>query len=358
MSNLSLFAVGDICLNPRNNQNPFSCVENLFRKKDILFGNLETALSDSGTREEKAVLHYTAQRNVQYLIDAHFDVVSVANNHVMDLGFQGLHNTIDVLSRAGISCVGVSTRNHFQSSVIVEKHNLSIGFLGYYVDGFTDKQNTITMNRIDGKKIIEDILQMKARVDCVVVSLHWGIENVFYPSPAQIDLARKMVDAGAMLILGHHPHAVQGIERYRNGLIAYSLGNFQFALHPTISIREKTSRSIILAIELSKSGVESYDMIPIRINNDYCPYLMDQEEKHAVFSLIDTISRPIRDGEISKKWWFEEIAGEYLSDNMDAWYDRIKKYGVRHLLQCAKWLVSPFVVNCYLGLLRRSLKKT
>jgi poly-gamma-glutamate synthesis protein (capsule biosynthesis protein) len=328
------------------------------RKKDILFGNLETALSDSGAKAEKAVLHYASQQKAQYLKDAQFDVVSVANNHVMDLGVQGLHNTLDVLSRAGIACIGVSTRRYCQGSAIVERNNLAIGFLGYYVDGFTDKQNKITMNRIEGKQIIDDILQMKAWVDCVVVSLHWGIENVLYPSPGQIDLAREMINAGATLILGHHPHVVQGIEEYKGGLIAYSLGNFQFALHSNTVIREMTRRSIILITELGKDGVKSYNVIPIKINDDHIPHLMDQQEKQVTLSLIDTISKAITEGKITNKWWFEEIAGEYLSGNMDAWYDRIKKYGVRHLLQWAKWLVSPFAVNCYLGLLRRSLKKT
>ncbi len=200
---------------------------------------------------------------------------------------------------------------------------------------------------------------MKTAADCIITSLHWGIENVFYPSPGQIDLARKMIDAGATLILGHHPHVVQGIEEYKGGLIAYSLGNFQFALHSNRLIRERTRRSIILITDLGKDGMKSYSVIPIKINEDHIPYLMDQQERQATLSLIDTISKAITEGMITKKWWFEEIAGEYLSGNIDAWYDRIKKYGVRHLPHWAKWHVSPFVVNCYLGLLlRQSLKKT
>ncbi len=112
MNKVKLIAVKDICLNPKNNQHPFTRVEEIFREKDILFGNLETALSDKGTEAEKAVLHYASQQKIQYLKDAHYDVVSVANNHVMDLGIQGLNNTLDVLSEAEISFIGVSNHKY------------------------------------------------------------------------------------------------------------------------------------------------------------------------------------------------------------------------------------------------------
>ena len=76
-----------------------------------------------------------------------------------------------------------------------------------------------------------------------------------------------------------------------------------------------------------------------------------------MLSFIDRISQPIIEGKVNEKWWFEEIAKEHLAGNMKSWIVRIKKYGIKHLLQCIKWLISPFIVKCYLGLLRRRIRK-
>ena len=127
------------------------------------------------------------------------------------------------------------------------------------------------INDLEQHTIIKDILYARSISDIVAVSLHWGTENVFYPSPDQIKLARSFIDAGASLVLGHHPHVVQGVEIYKNGLIAYSLGNFQFEADPRKSIREETRQSIILSIHLNKNNVESYKMIPVKIDENLSP---------------------------------------------------------------------------------------
>ena len=84
---------------------------------------------------------------------------------------------------------------------------------------------------------------------------------------------------------------------------------------------------------------------------------MNNQDTQEMLSFIDKISLPIIDERVNEKWWFKEIAKEHLIGNMEAWIVRIKKYGITHLLQCIKWLISPFIVKCYLGLLRQRLKK-
>ena len=96
------------------------------------------------------------------------------------------------------------------------------------------------------------------------MSLHWGIEKAFYPSPKQVALAHKLIDSGATIILGHHPHVIQGIENYKSGLIAYSLGNFQFAFDPKECSNEnnkRTNQSFILKVRINKQEIESYDIV-------------------------------------------------------------------------------------------------
>jgi hypothetical protein len=183
--------------------------------------------------------------------------------------------------------------------------------------------------------------------------LHWGIENVYYPSPKQITLARHLIDAGATVILGHHPHVVQGIEKYKNGLIVYSLGNFQFSSLGKLDSR----KSIILSIHVSNLGVNEYKVIPIIIDEDFVPCIMNKFQREGMLLHINNVSVPILNGEINDKFWFEEIALEHFRGNMKAWIKRIRKYGVKHLLQCVRWLISPFILKCYAGIIRKKVKQ-
>ena len=108
---------------------------------------------------------------------------------------------------------------------------------------------------------------------------------------------------------------------------------------------------------MGKNGIEDYEIIPVRINEDFIPCMADHEKKKEMLFCLDKISLPIREDKIDKKWWFEKIAYEHLRGNMESWVIRIKKYGIRHILRCLRWLVSPFVIKCYFGLLRQKVKR-
>ena len=349
---VKLMAVGDIFLETKDNINPFVNVKEAFSGKDVLWGNLETVLSDQGEEAEKAVQLYTSPDKVKYLKESGFDVLNIANNHIMDLGLEGFNETLDMLHRSNLTFIGASNHKFTQRHKIVKRKGIKLVFLGYCECGFSNYKEGVFINRIDEDSIVADISALKAHCDIVIVSLHWGIENVFYPSPKQINLARRLIDSGAALILGHHPHVVQGIERYKNGLIVYSLGNFQF-----ITSRERNKQSIILSAEISKNGIEDYRIIPAKIDEDNIPWVMNDEKAREMVSFVEEISLPITEGRVKEDWWFEEIAREHIVGNMKAWIIRIKKYGIKHLLQCIRWHMSPFIVKCYIGLLRRWLRK-
>ncbi len=353
MSKVRLLAVGDISLQTRNNKHPFENAKNILKGKDILFGNLETVLSNRGKVAEKAVVLYTSPDKVVWLKDAGFDILSIANNHIMDLGVEGFNETLDVLNQNNLNFIGCSNHKFNQSYAVIEVNNTTIGFLGYYEGGFNTPQNGVLVNGMNEDDIIKDIRNLKSQCDAIIISLHWGIENVFYPSPKQIDFAHKLIDSGATIIMGHHPHVIQGIEKYKEGLIAYSLGNFQF--DPSISY-SPNNQSFILSIELTKEGLEDYDIIPVKIDDDLVPYVPAEEEQEEIRQFVSEISQHINNGTITWRWWFEQIAGEYLSGNMKSCIIRMKKYGVTHLLQCLIWLVSPFCIRCYCGLIRKRIK--
>lgn len=344
-------AVGDIFLQTMNDEHPFGGVKEVLQNKDILFGNLETALSNSDKQSEKAVVLGTSPDKVKYLKDAGFDIINLANNHIMDLGAEGFHDTLEVLRKDRFTFIGAND-GPTPSYYILERQGIRLGFLGYCNGGINLPEEKVWINRIELENIIKEIKVIKAQCDFVIVSLHWGTENVFYPSPKQIDFAHKLVDAGATVILGHHPHVIQGIEQYKGGLIAYSLGNFQFHYLD----KEKTNESIIIYLIFDKERLVDYKIIPIAIDKDFVPRVANEKQKE-ILTFIDTISQPIRNGTVTGRWWFEQIAEEYLSGNMQSWIIKIRKYGMKYLFQCIRWLVSPFVIKCYLGIVRRMLKK-
>ena len=352
MNTIKLMAVGDIFLKTRDNKSPFEKVQNIFENKDILFGNLETVLSTEGKKKEKAVLLYIAPEKVKYLKDVNFDVLNLANNHIMDLGVAGFNKTLEVLMKNNLQFIGVSNNKYNLDYIIIEKRGMKLGFLGYSNSGFVLPEKNICINKLKLKNILKDIKFIKQKCDFAIVSLHWGIENVFYPSPQQIEFAHKLIDVGATIILGHHPHVIQGIEKYKNGLIAYSLGNFQF--NPFVS-QSPNNHSFILTIELTKNGLENYNITPIKIDSNFVPVPVIEEQEE-ILSFISRVSHNINDGIITWRWYFEQIASEYLSGNMKSFINRIKRFGFKHFLQCIRWLISPFVIKCYIGFLLKKLK--
>jgi poly-gamma-glutamate synthesis protein (capsule biosynthesis protein) len=264
---------------------------------------------------------------------------------------EGFKNTLDILNKNGLNFTGANNDKSISNHLILERNGIKLGFLGYTIGRFKVPES-ISINKLKEKKIVADIESIKDKCDFIVVSLHWGTENVFYPSPKQIDLAHNLVDHGATLIMGHHPHVIQGIEEYKNGLIAYSLGNFQF--DPKVS-QSKTNESIVLCVDFNKNGIKDYEIIPAVIDKDFLPTVAEGQVKDETLDFISEISRRVSSREVTSKWWFEEIANEYLSGNMNSYAIRIKRYGIVPIIECGIWLVTPFCIRCYAGIIRRML---
>jgi len=350
MQRVRLIAVGDIILRTRNNKYPFENIKETLKNKDILFGNLEAVLSSKGKAAEKAHLLYSSPKNVEHLKSAGFDVLNIANNHIFDFGPEGFNNTLDVLYQNDLTFIGANNKpgkNH----VIVEKKGIKFGFLGYTEDGFSFPEKGVWINKIEEINIIKDIEYISPQCEFIIISLHWGINNAFYPSPKQLNFAHKLIDAGATVILGHHPHVIQGIERYKTGLIAYSLGNFQYD-----SKLPKRNKSIIFCLNFDRERVESYEIIPVIIDKNFLPCVVDGKLKDEIDDFITKISQPLMRGRLTERRWFEMIAAEYLSRNIKAWITRIKKYGAKHFFQSMRWLIAPFTIRCYIGFLSKKLK--
>ncbi|MFW5895306.1 MAG: CapA family protein [archaeon] len=240
----------------------FREISGILNNADITFGNLESVLSN--IRVDKSNVDSLRLRgtesSVNGLVYAGFNVMSLANNHILEHGYDSLVRTIDLLEDNGIKSAGVAENNSKSHElVVIERNGISFGFLAYCL--INDSTAYCSIDDID--EIIDDVRKRKDKVDNLIVSLHWGNEYIRKPSPQQVQLGHSIIDAGADLILGHHPHVLQGVEKYKEGIIAYSLGNFVFDMW-----QRKMRESMILSLDFSKNKVEKFKIIPIIIDKD------------------------------------------------------------------------------------------
>ncbi len=303
---------------------PFArCLEEL-RAGDILFGNLETVLSRFDSRHDPfdRVQLRGQPEAVQGLVAAQFDVVSLANNHIMQHGQQPLIETILHLRQNGIGFTGVEL-----SEIGVENfHKLEIkgrkfGFLAY---NFRPEQYQI-VSRCDVAgsldRIKQDIEQYRNMVDYMVVSVHWGDEFIDYPSLDQVRLGRQIIDCGCAVVLGHHPHILQGVEKYGRGVIAYSLGNFVFDMW-----QPRLRKSMILRCRFSGTNRIDYDIIPVFINDDLQPIVLDSVAGEELIGEVLRLSQ-----KIGSPAYTQPIYSQELKKNTARFRREVYWYYLRHL---------------------------
>jgi poly-gamma-glutamate capsule biosynthesis protein CapA/YwtB (metallophosphatase superfamily) len=264
---ISILAVGDIMLGstypdsrdmpPNDGRDILKEVVPILRKGDITFGNLEGPLTEGGVTGKSGPNSYafrTPPRYGRYLKDAGFDVFSVANNHANDFGERGRNSTVRTLKSLGIAHAGAN-----RSDVA---HLTVKGTIVAFV-AFAHNQVSLNVNNVATAK--EAVAKAARTADIVVVSFHGGAEGSghqhvprggeTYFGEARGDLRRfshAVIDSGAHLVIGHGPHVVRGMERYKGCLIAYSLGNF--ATYGKFGLRGPTALSLILEVRLTTKG--------------------------------------------------------------------------------------------------------
>jgi len=238
-SEVSLTATGDIML-ARNvgkiiakqgYDYPFRLLDGRLAAADITFGNLESPLSDKGKAlYGKSVVFRGDPEMVPVLAQQGFDIVSLANNHAMDYNSEALIETITLLKENNVEPVGAGPNlTDARKAVIITRNGLRIGFLAYSDKYKTDflirksfaaDDDSYGVSPLDKDMILQDLKALESQVDVTVVSLHWGKEYNSSPASSDKKLAHDIIDGGAELIIGHHPHRLQGVERYKKGLIA------------------------------------------------------------------------------------------------------------------------------------------
>ncbi len=272
-----IMAAGDILLGrdvdkylgERGYDYPYTDTKKEIMKADIAMANLECPLTDRGRAVLKRpdLIFRGNKLNGAALKDAGFDIMSLANNHTMDQCREGLTDTIELLESCGIRALGAgATRSEAREPVFIEKKGKRVGFLGYSdfpPEGYIYDEYKADVARTDMDSLVEEVRAAREDCDFLIVSFHWGKEFDCYPGDRQIEMAHRAVESGADLIIGHHPHVLQGMEKYKGKLIFYSLGNFVFDRQ----IPKGTDESLIIDITFDRDGFREARAIPVKIEN-------------------------------------------------------------------------------------------
>ncbi len=299
-------AVGDIMLGDhpvRLGHGVRSCIEKngtdfLFTKmanclggSDIVFGNLEVTHSDQGLNREK--IESTEFRgfpeSIPVLKKAGFNVVNFANNHSMEHGAEAFWETVSILKRNNILIAGVKSDDGRCIPVEIVKKNNKVVLLSYSLRSENYyRKGDVPYALKEEESILEEVRYFIRSADILIVSLHWGEEFMDYPSPRQVLFAHKLVDEGARLIIGHHPHVLQGIEKYNGGVIAYSLGNFIFDMW-----QKETRKTIIMNADCSFREI-NIGIIPLYTNSYFQPEPLGGYAHEKFMKYFEELNRKIK----------------------------------------------------------------
>lgn len=260
----------------------FQNVKSIFEADDLTIVNMEGTLTEETARQDKTYAFKGPAEYTQILTDGDVEAANLANNHSHDYGDKSYTDTIAALDAAGITNFG------YDRTAVMDVNGVKVGLVGTYelAEGMGCEDEMIS-----NIKAVED-----QGAQIVIVSFHWGIERENYPTENQVNLAHSAIDNGADLVLGHHPHVLEGIEVYNGKNIVYSLGNFCFGGNSNPSDKDTMIFQQTFTVqdgELVEDNVTN--IIPCSISSDssynnYQPTPLEGDEADRVKGRIDEYS--------------------------------------------------------------------
>jgi len=257
---------------------PFLKIADDLKGAKLLFGNLEGPISNKGIKVGSIYSFRNNPKVIEGLSYVGFDVISLANNHVFDYGREALEDTFLRLKTAGIDYLGAGLNNErAYSPAVKEVKGAKIGFLAYTNLGspyWKATENSSGIAWVDWENLEEikkDIQEAKNQVDILIVSLHSGEEYFLEPTQFQIEFSKMAIDAGADIVIGHHPHVTQKNEKYKNGWIFYSLGNFIFDQ----GFSQETMKGEIIEVLIERGKIKEVKPKLIKMNNYFQPEIYE-----------------------------------------------------------------------------------
>lgn len=319
---LEIMAVGDLnlahwitpILKTKGEDYPFKKLKSVLSTSDLVIANLEAPFTLDGEAAEKQFIFKVPPEYVSTLKAGNIKAVSLANNHILDYGPTGLRHTIQTLSKAGIFYAGAGENKEMANQpAVFEIKNKKIAFFAYsmtFPESFFATDSSAGTAYPVLKIVKKEIQQVRKNCDIIITAFHWGKELESRPDQYQQRLAHKVIDYGSDVVIGHHPHSLQGVESYRGKPIFYSLGNFVFA-----SYSEKVKQSMIAKIAIDAENSISVSLLPINVYNReivFQPLQLQGAVKAKAISAMQDLSSELNNGAIvinddgtmnlTKKW--------------------------------------------------------
>jgi len=257
----------------------FFDIANLLSTYDVVIGNLETPFSNGEKPFGVKSAHIVSKKeNIKILNFLNIKYVNLSNNHVFDFGSESYELTKSILDEHDIQYFGIESKQCF-----VEKEGIKLALHGYC--SFNTNPQMMTFNKSKGINALDvDLVKKNIKSNHEdgyfnIVSIHSGQEHVNYPSQDDIKFARSIAKIAPYVYYGHHPHVVQGVERNKESVLAYSLGNFCFSDiyteksdKPLIKQSNNNKTGMILSIEIDSNGISNYEAIPTFMAEDKMKY--------------------------------------------------------------------------------------
>jgi poly-gamma-glutamate capsule biosynthesis protein CapA/YwtB (metallophosphatase superfamily) len=309
---IRLTVVGDIMLGrgvamaARGSADPAPALRPMARRlaeADITVGNLENTLSQAGAPRQGSDSFAADPGVIRSLRAAGFDALSLANNHVGDFGDRSLVQTVRRLRAGGIATfgAGADVRQAWQPAV-VERHGVRYGFVGFNAIGETPSvrpgrpgavsvgmpPRTGPLDEAALRRFERAVRRLDRTVDVVVTMPHWGTQYTNRPEPVQRLVARRLVRAGADVVVGGHPHWLQGMEFVRGRLVAHSLGNFVFDM----DFMRRTMEGAALELTFWGGDLKAVHLVPYVMDAQFAPRVVTGAEASRVLTTLRETSGP------------------------------------------------------------------
>jgi len=271
---------------------PLAGVRHILANADLAIGNVECPVARSGEAAHKRHTFLARPESADALREAGIDLVTLANNHTADYGPDALLETKAILQQRQILTVGAGRDSADAGRFVVLERGSPpvriavLAFSNMLPTYFYATEKRAGTNPARPDKIKQEVAAARARADLVIALFHWGEELSSRPSHRQRYLAQMAVDAGADLVIGHHPHVLQGLERRKGALIAYSLGNFLF---PS---RGEAAETMILRYVIAPNGSRRVEAIPCSIRESR-PYLACAKARERILDRLRAMSQPL-----------------------------------------------------------------
>jgi len=308
-SKIVLTAVGDIMLGRgvgrilerKGTYLAYRNLEEIFSGADILFGNLECPISNRGKKIlGKEICLRAKPEMIEALKKPGFDIVSLANNHILDYDSEALFDTFSILRENDIGYIGAGKDiEEARKPYIMEVKGKTFAFLGYdefayiyYSNKY--KRSFAASDKLPGTAplkldfILEDVKEIRDYVDYVVISLHWGNEDNNSITSNQREFAHKLIENGVDIILGHHPHVIQPIEIYKGKPILYSMGNYVFDQND-----ENNKQGIAVEISIEYGKIRELSIIPLYIRSKSEPTIAEGKKGDYIKNKIIKLSNSV-----------------------------------------------------------------